>query len=295
MKAGRRARSAGPSATIDAQHRRSDLRPGDRRLHRASATSRAPSRAPPRPTCATPSTSGADILVRCRAERVLVEQRPRGRRRGDVRRPGDRPRRAGDRARAPGRRRLRRRSSRRRCCCAPGSAARRSASTCACTPAPRSSASTARTTRAWWGAPQAGLVRRVRRRRGRLRLPGRGRPVRDRRSPRSALPFTSRARAQGADDEASASARPSSACCATAATARSTSTTTARPSPLRAHRRARRPQHAPRDRRPGPAAPGGRSARDPRARHRRRRRWRVGDDLDACIARCSACRCAPAG
>ena len=73
-------------------------------------------------------------------------------------------------------------------------------------------------TRAWWGAPQAAPGRRVRERRGRLRLPDRVDPVRDRHGRRGHAVRLGR-RPQAGDERAAASARRSSAWCATTAPA----------------------------------------------------------------------------
>ena len=107
----------------------------------ASATSRARSARPRRPTSPTPPPNGADFLVHCRAERILVEDGRAAGRRGDL----PRPRRAQRHGRRSGRRPSSSpaaRSSRRHCCCAPGSAARPPATTCACTRRASSSATT---------------------------------------------------------------------------------------------------------------------------------------------------------
>ncbi len=90
------------------------------------------------------AANGAEILVNCRVERVLVEN---GRAAGVegvwTREDGTHRRRSSSarrRSSSPAAR-----SSRPRCCCARGSAAPRPATTCACIPPPRSSASTRRT------------------------------------------------------------------------------------------------------------------------------------------------------
>ena len=135
-----------------------------------------------RPTSRTPSTHGAEIVVALPRRARAGRGRPRGRRRGDLRRPRD------------GRARRGSPSARRSVVVACGvarvagaaaalaaSAARRSATTCACTRARRSFGIYGEDQQAWWGAAAGRPRRRVRRRRGRLRLPDRERAVRARR------------------------------------------------------------------------------------------------------------------
>ena len=139
---------------------------------------------------------------------------------------------------------------------------------------------------AWWGAPQAGLVRRVRRRRGRLRLPDRGDAVRARHWSGSATAVHLGRRPQ-ADDGAS--------CRFGAHLHRPDARPRRRPGDDRrerpggavvlARRRARRRNHAPRDRGPGAPARGGRRARDRAARRRHARRWRGATTSTRYIAR----------
>ena len=267
----------------------------------ASATSRAPSSRRCRPTCRTPSTRGADIVVRCFAERVLVE----GGRAAGVEGTWTDPE-TGRAARVTVRApqvvvaagalespALLLRSRHRR----PGGRQ---------LPAP---APVHRAVRHLRRGP-AGLVgraarrprRRVRRRRGRLRLPAsRARSTR-RRSVGSALPFTSAARAQGDDGEASATAATFIGLLRDHGHGRVTLDERRAGGPvLLAHRRARRAQHAPRDRRAGPPArtrpARARSSRSPPAlpRGAGRRPRRVHRALAARpAARRAACGCSRA-
>ena len=173
--------------------------------------------------------AGADIVVRCTVERVLVENGQAAGRRGHVGRSGDRPHRSRDRARAAGRGR--------------GRLARVAGAAAALAdrgpggrelPAHPSLHRALRDVRRGPGGlvgSAAGRARgRVRSGRGRLRLPGRDDAVRAG-AGRVRAAVHRRPPAQGDDGEASATAAPSSACCATTATAASRSTRTARPSP----------------------------------------------------------------
>ena len=88
------------------------------------------------------------------------------------------------------------RSSRRRSCGARGSAARPSATTCACIPSARCSPTYEEPQDAWWGPPQSALCHEFAEGRGRPRLPARGRPPLDRdRCRRDALAVRSPAQA----------------------------------------------------------------------------------------------------
>ena len=166
-----------------------------------------PQRRPRRPTTRTPPASsasatspgskqgtlktylqdafehGAQFVARCRVDRVAGRGRPRRRRRGHLHRPRRARTARVRRARAAGRRPRAVRWRRRRCCCARASAAPPWASTCACIPPAACVGVYDEPQKGWWGAPQTGAQPRVRRPRGRLRLPGR---VLARRCPASA-------------------------------------------------------------------------------------------------------------
>ena len=190
--------------------------------------------------------AGADIVVRCFVERVLVENGRAAGVEGTWTDP-ETGRSARVTVRAPqvvvacGVARVAGAAA-----ALAGSAARRPATTCACIPCTAMFGIYGEDQKAWWGAPQAGLVDEfadVEDGYGFLIESAQYAPA----LIGSALPFTGAARAQGDDGEGAATARPSSACCATTATAGSTiDARRAGGSLLLAHRRARRAQHAPR-------------------------------------------------
>ena len=201
---GRRARWAGRFTTDHPQRRPRALHARDRRLHRLR-----------RPVRLASSRPTQDLAARRRPTRGARDRRRTAAPSGCWSRTAARPasrrtcidpetaRTAAVTVRAPQRRR------RLRLARVAGAAAaladRRPGGRQLPAPAPvhrASSASTPRTSRPWWGAPQAGARRRVRRHRRRLRLPDRGRAVHDRADRRSAIAVDVGARAHKERDGA---------------------------------------------------------------------------------------------
>ena len=160
-----------------------------------------------------------------------------------------------------------------------------SATTCGSTPAPRCSASTTRTSRAWWGPPQAAVCDEFDDTGDGYGFLIEGGAVHDRRIGGSAIPWTGGAEHKAAARRATRTARASSRSPATAGTAAwYVDANGEAVAVLRRHRRAR------------PAQPAATGSSRSRACTRRPARaqifvlaggmptWRRGDDLDAFIA-----------